>query len=36
MTDMGKFVDVKFEDMKLLCKALRDSFNNGKTYKVSD
>ena len=36
MTDYGKFVDIKFEDMKLLSKALRDSFNNGKTYKVSD
>ena len=36
MTDLGNFVDIKFEDMKLLCKALRDSFNNRKTYRVSD
>lgn len=32
MTNYGNFVDIKFEDMKLLCKSLRDSFNNSKTY----
>lgn len=37
LTEMyGNFVEVKFDDLKLLCKRLDDIHNNGKIYKVSD
>lgn len=37
LTEMyGNFVEVKFDDLKLLCKRLDDIHNNEKIYKVSD
>lgn len=37
ITEMyGNFVEVNFDDLKLLCKRLDDTYNNGKIYKVSD
>ena len=37
LTEMyGNFVEVKFDDLKLLCKRLDDTHNNKKIYKVSD
>lgn len=32
----GNFIEVNFDDLKLLCKRLDDVHNNGKIYKVSD
>ncbi len=33
----GRFVDIKFADLKLLCPSLDDKYNNSdKIYKVSD
>ena len=33
----GRFVDIKFDDLKLLCPSLDDKYNNeNKIYKVSD
>lgn len=32
----GNFVDIKFDDMKILCRNLTDEDNDGKVYKISN